>query len=101
MTEAKWKAPAFHVSCSQPYRPLTSLLSAYTGDEQRQTAETPVREVTRSVSEILGPLVDPSILDAFRAELDTLFQDAMMLWRGAQYSTVKFDATIEDSEESG
>lgn len=76
------------------------LLSAYTEEEQRQAAEAVAQEVARTVSETLDRLIGPRMLDAFRADLFGLFRDAMTLWRRTQYSKIKFDATLEDSEDS-
>ena len=75
------------------------LLSAYTADEQRQAATAVVRDVARTVTDILGPLINLSILDTFRTELLELFHDAMMIWWRAQYSMIQIYATIEDTED--
>jgi hypothetical protein len=77
------------------------LLSEWTRKEQHEAVEALLQEVTDTVTKRLSYLIDSNILDAFRGELRDLFEYAMRFWRDAQYSTSKFDATVDDIEESG
>lgn len=74
------------------------LLSASTEDENRQAAEKLVLDVANDVNRILSPLLNPSVIEPFSAELYRLVHDAMILWWRAQRSSMKIEASIEDVE---
>ena len=85
------------VDCKREAMCRALMLSAYEDDEQSQAADSTIRDVYSTVSEILEPLIDCTKLDVFRTELRDLFGGAVALWRHAQYSTIKFDATVDGS----
>jgi hypothetical protein len=77
------------------------LLSQWTEEGQREAEEGLRKEVIDTVTKGLGPWIDDNKMDAFRQELRDLLKGAMRLWRGAQNSTSKFDATVDDIRDPG
>lgn len=74
------------------------LLAANTEEDNREVAEKLVLDVKTDTSKILSPLLDPSMIERFGAELHRLVHDAMTLWWHAQRSIIKIEASIEDAE---
>jgi hypothetical protein len=87
--------------CQKELMCRSLLLSQWTEEEQSEAEEGLRKEVINTVTKELGFWINDNKMHTFRQELQDLLTDAMRLWRGAQKSTTKFDATVDDIGEPG
>jgi len=76
-----------------------ALLLSISGEpDQDRAAARAISTVAREADDILGPLLTSGARETFCSELEQLTRDAMRLWRRAQRSIVRCEASLEETD---